>query len=40
MKDPDVNSFNLDEDGDEDDTDFSECVNTFELEDYDEDSDC
>lgn len=36
MKNPDTNSFNLDEDGDDDDADFSECVNTFGLEDDDE----
>lgn len=41
MINPDVNQFNLDEDGDEDDADYSECVNTFQLEDdSDEDSDC
>ncbi len=25
---PDVNQFNLDEDGDEDDADYEDCVNT------------
>jgi hypothetical protein len=37
---PDVNQFNLDEDGEDDDTDYSECVNTCQLEDDDEGSDC
>ena len=37
MKSPDTNSFNLDEEGDDDDTDYSECVNTFDLEEEEND---
>lgn len=36
-REPDVNQFNLDEDGDSDDTDYSECVNTCGLQEEDED---
>lgn len=36
-REPDVNQFNLDEDGCADDTDYSECVNTFDLEEGDDD---
>ena len=39
MKNPDTNSFNLDEEGDDDDTDYSEDVNTFDTEDDGEEED-
>ncbi len=32
MRDPDLNQFNLDEDGEHDNADYSECINTFQLE--------
>jgi hypothetical protein len=34
-RDPDINQFNLDEDGEYDDSDYSECVNSFGLEEDD-----
>lgn len=36
MRDPDINQFNLDEDGEHDDSDSSECVNTSDLEEGDD----
>lgn len=37
MRDPDCNRTDLDEDGEPEDIDYSECVNTFDLEEGDED---
>lgn len=35
MKNPDVNDYQNDEDGDDEEADYSECVNAFQLEDDD-----